>query len=178
MLLRPIAFGIALVLVCSLAFAAAPTTSNPLLREWTGPYGGVPPFDQVKVEEFKPALLAAMEQHLEEVDAIANRKDAPTFDNTIAALERSGQLATTGPYAYVRHPQYVGFVLVMFGFLLQWPTLLTLAMFPVLVWMYVRLARQEEREVMADLGDTYRRYAARVPAFIPRFAKAADAQRG
>jgi protein-S-isoprenylcysteine O-methyltransferase Ste14 len=45
----------------------------------------------------------------------------------------------------VRHPQYVGFILVMFGFLLQWPTLLTLAMFPVLVWMYVRLARQEER---------------------------------
>ena len=51
-------------------------------------------------------------------------------------------LATTGPYSYVRHPQYVGFVLIMFGFLLQWPTILTLAMFPVLVWMYVRLARQ------------------------------------
>jgi protein-S-isoprenylcysteine O-methyltransferase Ste14 len=92
--------------------------------------------------------------------------------------QRSGQLATTGPYAYVRHPQYAGFVLVMFGFLLQWPTLLTLAMFPVLVWMYVRLARQEERWVAAELGDNYRRYAARVPAFIPRFPKAADAQQG
>ena len=56
--------------------------------------------------------------------------------------QRKGALATTGPYAYVRHPQYVGFILVMFGFLLQWPTLLTLAMFPVLLWMYVRLGAQ------------------------------------
>lgn len=62
------------------------------------------------------------------------------------------ELATTGPYFYVRHPQYIGFILVMFGFLLQWPTLLTLAMFPVLVWMYVRLARQEEREVRTEFG--------------------------
>ena len=59
--------------------------------------------------------------------------------------QRKRALATTGPYAYVRHPQYVGFILVMFGFLLQWPTLLTLAMFPVLVWMYVRLARARSR---------------------------------
>ena len=77
-------------------------------------------------------------------------------------------LATTGPYAYVRHPQYVGFIMVMFGFLLQWPTILTLIMFPVLVWMYVRLAHQEEREAIAEFGDTYRQYAARVPGFIPR----------
>lgn len=77
-------------------------------------------------------------------------------------------LATTGPYAYVRHPQYVGFILVMFGFLLQWPTILTLIMFPVLVWMYVRLAHQEERDAIAEFGDTYRRYAASVPGFVPR----------
>ena len=79
-------------------------------------------------------------------------------------------MATTGPYAHVRHPQYVGFVLIMFGFLLQWPTLLTLAMFPVLVWMYVHLARQEEREVRAQFGETYAEYARRVPAFVPRIA--------
>jgi len=85
--------------------------------------------------------------------------------------QREGRLAVTGPYAYVRHPQYVGFVIIMFGFLLQWPTLLTLAMFPVLVWMYVRLARAEERDALAGFGDAYRRYAARVPAFIPRPAK-------
>jgi protein-S-isoprenylcysteine O-methyltransferase Ste14 len=90
--------------------------------------------------------------------------------------QRAGRLATTGPYAYVRHPQYAGFVLVMFGFLLQWPTLLTLAMFPVLALMYVRLARQEEREVMEELGDSYRRYAARVPAFIPRLRRPDDAE--
>jgi protein-S-isoprenylcysteine O-methyltransferase Ste14 len=59
--------------------------------------------------------------------------------------QRAHRLATTGPYAYVRHPQYVGFIIVMLGFLLQWPTLLTLAMFPVLVFMYVRLAKTEER---------------------------------
>ena len=73
-------------------------------------------------------------------------------------------LATTGPYSHIRHPQYVGFILVMLGFLVQWPTILTLAMFPVLVWMYVRLARQEEREVRAEFGVAYDRYAARTPA--------------
>lgn len=82
--------------------------------------------------------------------------------------QRSHTLATTGIYAWVRHPQYVGFVLVMFGFLLQWPTLLTLAMFPLLVFMYVRLARSEERESLAEFGQAYRRYMDEVPAFIPR----------
>ena len=77
-------------------------------------------------------------------------------------------LATDGIYARIRHPQYVGFVLVMFGFLLQWPTILTLAMFPILVFMYVRLARREERETLAVFGDEYRAYMDRVPAFFPR----------
>jgi protein-S-isoprenylcysteine O-methyltransferase Ste14 len=91
--------------------------------------------------------------------------------------QRTGVLATTGPYAYVRHPQYVGFIMIMFGFLLQWPTLLTLAMFPVLVWMYVRLARTEEREAIVTFGDAYRQYAAGVPAFLPRLIKRIDASR-
>ncbi|MCA1409257.1 isoprenylcysteine carboxylmethyltransferase family protein [Ensifer sp. IC3342] len=77
-------------------------------------------------------------------------------------------LATTGAYAHVRHPQYVGFVLVMLGFLLQWPTLLTLAMFPILVFMYVRLARTEEREAIAEFGPAYEQYMREVPALIPR----------
>ena len=59
----------------------------------------------------------------------------------------------------------------MFGFLFQWPTLLTLAMFPVLVWMYARLAREEERTARAEFGDDYARYATRVPAFIPRLSR-------
>lgn len=82
--------------------------------------------------------------------------------------QQTGTLAQTGPYAYVRHPQYVGFVLILAGFLFQWPTILTLAMFPVLVFMYWRLALSEEREVTAELGNAYRQYAARVPRFTPR----------
>ncbi|WP_064697803.1 methyltransferase family protein [Rhizobium aegyptiacum] len=85
--------------------------------------------------------------------------------------QRQRKLAKTGPYSYVRHPQYVGFVLVMLGFLVQWPTLLTLAMFPVLVFMYVRLARTEEKEAIASLGETYRSYMAEVPGFIPRWGR-------
>ncbi|RWH73478.1 isoprenylcysteine carboxylmethyltransferase family protein [Mesorhizobium sp.] len=77
-------------------------------------------------------------------------------------------VAVSGPYSYVRHPQYAGFILVMLGFLVQWPTLLTLAMFPVLVVMYVRLARAEEREAVAEFGDTYRAYLKKVPGFLPR----------
>jgi len=88
--------------------------------------------------------------------------------------QRRGELAATGPYARVRHPQYLGFILVMFGFLLQWPTALTLLMFPVLVWMYVRLARQEEREALAAFGDHYARYAERVPGFLPRLHRFAE----
>ena len=87
--------------------------------------------------------------------------------NELYAAQRKGALAITGPYAYVRHPQYVGFILVMFGFLLQWPTLLTLAMFPVLVWMYVRLARSEEVDAISTFGEAYREYARSVPAFLP-----------
>jgi protein-S-isoprenylcysteine O-methyltransferase Ste14 len=89
--------------------------------------------------------------------------------------QRSGRLAVGGPYAYVRHPQYLAFILILVGFLLQWPTLLTLLMFPVLVVMYARLARQEEREVRASLGREYDAYAARVPAFFPRLASAPEA---
>ncbi len=91
--------------------------------------------------------------------------------------QRRRVLATNGAYAYVRHPQYVGFVLVMFGFLLQWPTLLTLAMFPVLVFMYYRLARSEEREVLVEFGQEYERYMREVPAFFPRLGRTSRQQR-
>lgn len=83
------------------------------------------------------------------------------------AAQKSGALAVDGPYARIRHPQYVGFVMILIGFLFQWPTILTLAMFPVLVFMYWRLALSEEREVEAELGEVYRDYASRVPRFIP-----------
>ena len=90
--------------------------------------------------------------------------------------QRRHALATTGPYARARHPQYVGFILIMFGFLLQWPTILTLAMFPVLVTMYVVLARREEREVAGEFGEAYWRYAARVPRFIPQLGDTVEGQ--
>ncbi|GAA4383496.1 M3 family metallopeptidase [Hymenobacter koreensis] len=73
------------------AVAANSSTGNPLLAAWAGPYGGVPAFDKVKVEHFKPALEAAMAENLREIEAIANNKQAATFDNTIGALERAGQ---------------------------------------------------------------------------------------
>lgn len=82
--------------------------------------------------------------------------------------QQHGKIATSGAYSYVRHPQYVGFVLVMLGFLVQWPTLLTLAMFPILLVMYVRLARSEERDALAEFGEPYRSYMTEVPAFFPR----------
>jgi len=85
--------------------------------------------------------------------------------------QRSGSLATTGLYTRVRHPQYVGFVLIMLGFLFQWPTLLTLVMFPVLVFMYWRLALREEREAEAEFGDAYRHYAETTPRFVPKMKK-------
>jgi protein-S-isoprenylcysteine O-methyltransferase Ste14 len=84
--------------------------------------------------------------------------------------QREKKLATSGPYARVRHPQYDGFILIMFGFLLQWPTLVTLVMFPVLVATYVRLARREEREVRAQFGAAWDAYSAETPAFIPRLS--------
>jgi protein-S-isoprenylcysteine O-methyltransferase Ste14 len=83
------------------------------------------------------------------------------------AAQREGRLAISGPYAQVRHPQYLGFILILTGFLFQWPTILTLLMYPVLVWMYLRLARSEEAEARTRFGTEYEAWARRVPAFLP-----------
>jgi protein-S-isoprenylcysteine O-methyltransferase Ste14 len=88
--------------------------------------------------------------------------------HVLFSAQRINGLATTGPYQRIRHPQYVAFVLVMFGFLLQWPTLVTLVMFGILVVMYVRLASSEERESDIQFGQAWRDYAARTPRFVPR----------
>ena len=82
--------------------------------------------------------------------------------------QRTRQLAVTGAYRWVRHPQYAGFLAIMVGFLLQWPTILTMLMFPVLVLVYRRLAIAEEREVRADHPGEWERYAAVTPRFVPR----------
>lgn len=83
--------------------------------------------------------------------------------------QRSNRFADSGPYARIRHPQYVAFVLIMLGFLFQWPTILTLVMFPVLAVMYARLGRQEEQEMLARFGAPYQKYLDKTPKFIPRF---------
>src|SRR5690349_4407946 len=77
--------------VATVLAAPALAAGNPLLAPWTGAHGGVPPFDQVKVEQFLPAFEAAMAEKLAEIEAIAANPEAPTFANTIAALERSGR---------------------------------------------------------------------------------------
>ena len=93
------------------------------------------------------------------------------------AAHRSDTLATTGPYARLRHPQYAGFLLVMVGFLLQWPTFATLLMFPVLVLVYRRLAIGEERLMEAGFGRDWERYALATPRFVPRVWRATQRQR-
>ena len=95
--------------------------------------------------------------------------------SVLYAAQRNHRLATAGAYARIRHPQYVGFILIMTGFLFQWPTLVTLAMFPVLVFMYIRLARREERDARIAFGTDYTRYEADTPAFFPRFGERAQA---
>jgi protein-S-isoprenylcysteine O-methyltransferase Ste14 len=85
--------------------------------------------------------------------------------------QQYGRLATSGPYARIRDPQYAAFMTIMLGFLLQWPTILTLLMFPILVAVYTRLARTEEREQLRAFGTDYERYVASVPAFIPRLGR-------
>ena len=91
------------------------------------------------------------------------------------AAQRDGTMATTGLYARIRHPQYTGFMLIMFGFLLQWPTLPTLIMFPILCWIYVRLARREEQMAIDEFGDSYRRYMATTSAFVPALGRSTAA---
>ncbi|MCR5878206.1 M3 family metallopeptidase [Phenylobacterium sp. J367] len=86
-----LAASTALAATSALPAGVLAQSTSPLLAPWTGPFGGVPAFDKVKVADFKPALEAAMAQELAEVDAIANNPAAPTFENTIAALEATGR---------------------------------------------------------------------------------------
>ena len=81
---------------------------------------------------------------------------------------REDRFATTGPYAVVRHPQYLGIFVALFGQLIHWPTIPTLVLFPVIVWAYVRLARREEAQMVKRFGAAYREYRQRAPGFVPR----------
>ena len=95
--------------------------------------------------------------------------------NVLYQAQRANRLATTGPYARIRHPQYVAFVMILLGFLLQWPTLLTLVMFPILVAMYGRLAVTEEREMRERFAAEFDAYTARTPRFVPALGSRASA---
>ena len=91
--------------------------------------------------------------------------------------QREGKMAVTGLYAKVRHPQYIGFISIMFGFLLQWPTIPTLVLFPILTYMYIRLAKSEELDAKKHFGNAWDKYAANVPAFIPKWASSSTSQK-
>jgi len=82
-----------------------------------------------------------------------------------------GGLVIEGPYAYVRHPQYSGLFIIMIGMLIQWPTIITALMFPILVFVYYSLSKREEGEMIKIFGDEYRRYLDKTPMFIPRLRK-------
>lgn len=85
-----------------------------------------------------------------------------------AVYHSEGGLVTDGPYAYVRHPQYTGIFIITVAFMIQWPTLATLILWPFVLWMYYRLARQEEKDVLKQFPEEYRRYMSRTPMFLPR----------
>ena len=88
-----------------------------------------------------------------------------------AIHENKGEMATTGIYSYVRHPQYLGFLLLTFGMNLEWTTFFTLLLYPVIVVLYYRLARSEEKYSIEIYGEAYKEYMRKVPMLIPRLGK-------
>ena len=92
----------------------------------------------------------------------------------LLAAQKQGQVATAGPYGYIRHPQYAAFILVMLGFLVQWQTIITAVMFPILWVLYARLAISEERDSVDRFGLNYVRYAEHTPRFIPTIGRSAQ----
>jgi protein-S-isoprenylcysteine O-methyltransferase Ste14 len=79
-----------------------------------------------------------------------------------------GKLVTTGIYAHIRHPQYTGFLLLTLGMNLEWTTIFTFLLWPVLVFVYYRLAKTEDKEVEEQFGEEFRKYKQTVPMFLPR----------
>ena len=81
------------------------------------------------------------------------------------------RLVTAGIYAHTRHPQYLGFLLITGGINFLWPTFSTLLMWPILVFLYIRLAKEEEAKMGAKFGEEYQKYKNTVPMFIPHLLK-------
>ena len=82
-----------------------------------------------------------------------------------------GKLVMSGIYKYIRHPQYAGIYVITLGFMIQWPTLTTLILWPFVIWMYYRLARKEEQQAMEKFPEQYRRYMEKTPMFFPKLSK-------
>lgn len=89
--------------------------------------------------------------------------------SVLHAAQKHNKVAIDGLYKHIRHPQYIAFVIIMFGFLLQWPTIPTLVMFPILLFVYWRLAKSEEQDAIQQFGDHYQKYMSNTPAFFPKF---------
>jgi protein-S-isoprenylcysteine O-methyltransferase Ste14 len=145
-----------------------------LLSGWLGNrFPGLNPFSHNGGHLWQTLLGLKGDPHLNPIHWLSDGLIAAGFITLGSAwkvlyqAQRAHQVATTGIYAHLRHPQYVGFVLIMLGFLVQWPTFITLIMFPILVTMYVRLARREEKDAQSEFGDDYAHYADRTPAFLP-----------
>ncbi|MBI3954934.1 isoprenylcysteine carboxylmethyltransferase family protein [Candidatus Gottesmanbacteria bacterium] len=81
--------------------------------------------------------------------------------------QKENKLAISGAYHYIRHPQYLGFILIIIGFLLQWPTLITLIMAPILIVRYIRLGKDEEKAVYKEFSNKYSVYKKETPAYFP-----------
>ncbi len=82
-----------------------------------------------------------------------------------------GELVTDGIYKYMRHPQYCGIFVITLGFMIQWPTLTTLLLWPFVIWMYYRLARKEEQQALEKFPERYREYMEKTPMFFPKWSK-------
>lgn len=89
------------------------------------------------------------------------------YKNYWSKEKGSGKLVKTGIYRYIRHPQYTGLMLLSLGMLIEWATLPLLILFPVMVFMYARLAKREEKDMLSEFGDDYREYMKQSKRFIP-----------
>lgn len=89
------------------------------------------------------------------------------YHNYWSREKGKGKLVQSGVYRYIRHPQYTGFLLLTLGMILEWATLSTILMWPLIIWMYVRLAKKEERDMITEFGEEYTAYMKRTKRFIP-----------
>jgi protein-S-isoprenylcysteine O-methyltransferase Ste14 len=139
-----------------------------LLTAWLGRYPAAEPFAHAAGNLWATLLLGPWSAGLlMGVGGVLILVGAALVIGGWRSIHSATGLVTDGIYATIRHPQYAGIGITILGALIQWPTLLTLVMAPVLLASYARLARKEERELEARFGEAYRAYRERVPACMP-----------